>query len=229
MGKSDKLFHKRKAKNAAAHRRRQAKRSAYDRVLIVCEGEKTEPDYFRALIDDLQLNTANIKIAQNTAGSSPRNVVDLALKEYKQEKKASGESYDRVYCVFDKDKHPTYKAALDIIRREKKRGKRGCPIYAVTSVPCFEFWLLLHFVKTTKYFDTGHGSICANVIIDLKKHIPTYEKGEMKTIYQLVKERIPQAIARARQVEQHCESGGTDMPSTKVYALVEYLQQLKKR
>lgn len=228
MGKSDKLFHKRKAKSAVAHRRKQAKRSAYDRVLIVCEGKKTEPDYFTALINDLQLNTANIRIAENTAGSSPRNVVDLALKEYRKEKKATGDSYDRVYCIFDKDNHPTYKAALDIIRREKKRGKKGCPVYATTSVPCFEFWLLLHFIKTTKNFDSGHGSICKNVITDLKKYIPAYEKGEMRTIYQLVKDQTSQAITRAKQIERYCESGGTDMPSTKVYQLVEYLQQLKK-
>ena len=232
MGKSDKLFHKRKAKTAAAHRRKRAARSPYDRVLIVCEGRKTEPDYFRALIDDLQLNTANIRIAENTAGSSPRNVVDFALSEYKKDQKAgkeTGEQYDRVYCVFDKDTHPTYRETLDIIRREQQKGRRGCPVHAVTSVPCFEFWLLLHFAKTTKNFDTGHGSICANVITDLKKYIPAYEKGEMKKIYQLVKDRIPKAVARAKQVERHCESGGTDMPSTKVYTLVDYLQQLKTR
>lgn len=172
------------------------------------------------------MNTANIKIAENTDGSSPRNVVDVARRNYKEDKKNGG-LFDQVYCVFDKDKHSTYRAALDIIRREKKRGKRGCPIHAVTSVPCFEFWILLHFTKTTKNFDTGHGSICKNVITDLKKYIPAYEKGEIKKIYQLVKESTSQAMTRAKQVEQHCKSGRTDMPSTKVYALVEYLKKLK--
>ncbi len=229
MGKSDKLFHQRRAKNIAAHKRKQAKRSPYDRVLIVCEGKKTEPDYFKALIDDLQLNTANIIIAENTAGSSPRNVVDFALEEYKKADRETGEQYDQVYCVFDKDKHESYQEALDIILGQQKKGKRGCPVKAVTSVPCFEFWLLLHFTYTTKNFDTGHGSICANVIDYLKKHIPSYTKGGMKEIYQLVKTRIPKAIKNAEQVESHCKSGDTDMPSTKVYRLVEYLHQLKKR
>ncbi len=229
---SENLFHKRKAKSATGHKRRLAKRSPYDRVLIICEGEKTEPDYFEALIDDLQLNTANVEIAKNTAGSSPRNVVEFALTAYKKDKKegrATGEQYDQVYCVFDKDTHPTYQEALDTFRREKKLGKRGCPIHAVTSVPCFEFWLLLHFTYTTKVFNARRGSLCASVIADLKKHIPSYEKGGMKQIYQLVKEHIPTAIVRAKQVEQHCESGGTDNPSTNVYELVSYLQQLKKR
>ncbi len=65
---NDRLYHKRKARTAASLKRKRAKRSPYDMVLIVCEGEKTEPNYFRALIDDLQLNTANIVIAKNTAG-----------------------------------------------------------------------------------------------------------------------------------------------------------------
>lgn len=190
-------------------------------VLIVCEGEKTEPNYFRALIDDLQLNTANIRIAKNTAGSSPRNVVDTAREEFKKEKE-----YDRVYCVFDKDQHPSYTEALDIIRREKTHGKRGCPIRAITSIPCFEFWILLHFTYTTKAFDTGHGSICGNVISDLKRFLPDYEKGEADT-YQIIKDRIPKAISNAKKVAAYCKSSGTDTPSTEMYSFVEYLRQLK--
>ena len=219
---SDDLYHKRKIRDSRSFKRKQAKRAPYDMVLIVCEGEKTEPNYFRALIDDLKLSTANVKIATNTAGSSPRNVVDTARKEYKEEK-----DYDAVYCVFDKDQHHSYNAALDIIRREKARGKRGCPMHAITSVPCFEFWLLLHFIYTTKGFDIGHGSICANVIFDLKNHIPGYGKGDT-AIYQITREKISTAISNAKKVERHCQTGGTDTPSTNIYKLVEYLQQLKK-
>lgn len=223
MGRgSDKLFHKRKARNISSLRRKRSQKAPYDMVLIVCEGEKTEPNYFRALIDDLQLNTANIKIAKNTAGSSPRTVVDFALQSYKEEKE-----YDNVYCVFDKDQHPSYDEALDMIRREKMR-RRGCPIHATTSVPCFEFWILLHFTYTTKVFDTGHGSICANVISELKKHFSSYEKGEEDT-YHAIRDRLTTAISNAKMIARYCETGGTDIPSTKMHNLVEYLQKLKNR
>ena len=37
---SDDLFHKRKAKRAEEHRREIARRDPYERILIVCEGEK---------------------------------------------------------------------------------------------------------------------------------------------------------------------------------------------
>jgi len=215
---NDQIFKKRKARDAKSLKRRRARRSPYDMVLIVCEGEKTEPNYFRALINDLRLNTANIKIAKNTAGSSPRNVVDVARKEYKKDT-----DYDAVYCVFDKDQHPSYAEALDIIQREKR-----CPIRAITSVPCFEFWILLHFNYTTKGFDTGHGSICANVISDLKRFLPAYEKGEADT-YQQIKDHIPRAISNAKKVAAYCTNSGTDTPSTEIYLFVEYLQGLKSK
>ncbi|MCB2184653.1 MAG: RloB family protein [Desulfobulbaceae bacterium] len=220
MGGSDKLFHKRKARSKASLRRKLSKRDQYDLVLIVCEGEKTEPNYLRALINDLELNTANIKIAKNVAGSSPRKIVDLALQEYKKDKE-----YDRVYCVFDKDRHTDYNEAIDVIKRT--RMGKGHIILATTSVPCFEFWILLHFTYTTKQFDTGPGSICANVISDLKNHMPGYEKGDLNT-YHATKNLLQTAILNATKVEHHCETGGTDMPSTKMHELVEYLQNLKK-
>jgi hypothetical protein len=216
---NDQLFHKRKARTAVSLKRKKARRSPYDMVLIVCEGEKTEPNYFKALIDDLLLNTANIVIAKNVAGSSPRTIADFALKEYKKEKE-----YDRVYCVFDKDRHTTYDNALDKIRRA--RLSKGHSILATTSVPCFEFWLLLHFIYTTKQFDIGPGSICANVISDLKTHLPGYAKGDID-IYQATKNQLDNAIKNCKRVARHCDTAGTDMPSTNIHDLVEYLRNLK--
>lgn len=218
---SDQLFHKRKVRTTASLKRKQARRSPYEMVLIVCEGEKTEPNYFSALINDLQLNTANIVIVKNDEGSSPRTIVDFALEEYKKEKE-----YDRIFCVFDKDRHSTYSWTIDKIR--KTRLEKNHFILAITSVPCFEFWLLLHFTYTTKQFDTYEGSICANVISDLKRYLPGYDKGNVDT-YQVTKDKLVAAIANCKKIEQHCESANTDMPSTKIYELVEYLKNLKNK
>jgi len=54
---SENLFHKRKAKAADRLERRKAKRASYDKVIIVCEGEKTEPNYFNELIDFYEINS----------------------------------------------------------------------------------------------------------------------------------------------------------------------------
>lgn len=215
---SDNLFHKRKARRAESLRRKKAMRASYDTVLIVCEGEKTEPNYFRELRDDLKLNSANIEITGDAGGSSPMNIVDYAFDHY--------EEYDQTFCVFDKDRHTNYQAALSKIR--DKRQRKGHVLRAITSVPCFEFWLLLHFRKTTRNFDTGPGSICDRVITELKRYLPDYEKGA-RGAYIHTMDRIADAVNRAEEVMQHCESVGTDHPSTRIHELVVYLQGLKKR
>lgn len=215
---SDNLFHKRKERRAASLRRARAKRYPYDTVLIVCEGEKTEPYYFKELRDDLQLNTANIEITGDTGGSSPVNVVAYGLKHYKE--------YDKVFCVFDKDRHASYQQALDMIHGKKLRKEHI--ILTITSVPCFEFWILLHFRKTTRNFDTGPGSICDQVIADLKSFLPQYTKGT-RGLYLQIKEMRPAAIKHAREVARHGKGAGTDHPSTQIHELVVYLMDLKKK
>jgi hypothetical protein len=219
MGGGDKLFHKRKARKLSEHGRRKAKRDPYDMVLIVCEG-KTEESYFKGLIRDLKLNTANVQVPHNTAGSSPRNVVDFGLEEYNRTKE-----YDNVYCVFDKDKHSTYKETLDRVKRKKLRKDHS--IHAITSVPCFEFWILLHYKETTKKFYSGQGSPCALVVRDLKEYIPNYEKGG-KVSYASLKGELNKAINNAKKVAACCKASGTDDPSTQIHELILYLHQLKK-
>jgi len=46
---TDNLFHKRRERRTKDIKRRKSVRAPYDKVLIVCEGEKTEPNYFNDL------------------------------------------------------------------------------------------------------------------------------------------------------------------------------------
>jgi hypothetical protein len=98
-------------------------------------------------------------------------------------------------------------------------------------VPCFEIWLLLHFVYTTKAFgSTGaSGSICASVIKELKKkgRIPDYEKGA-KDIFPQLMAKLSDALVHAARLEQHWKEAGCDNPSTQMHILVNYLRKLKK-
>ena len=83
-------------------------REPHDRVLIVCEGKRTEPLYFREIADRYRLSTANIKVIGSGAG--PRTVVRADRKER-----------DRVYCVFDRDEHATFQTACDEARASRLR------------------------------------------------------------------------------------------------------------
>jgi folate-dependent tRNA-U54 methylase TrmFO/GidA len=110
---SEDLFHKRKAKRQQDTVRRNANRKPYDHVLIVCEGEKTEPYYFEEIRVHLDLDSANIKI-DGSCDSSPKSVVDYAEDVFIKERVKAG-NYDRVFCVFDRDQHETFDYALNKI------------------------------------------------------------------------------------------------------------------
>lgn len=206
-------------KNASLRRRRRKPREPYDVVLIVCEGAKTEPAYFTALKNELRLSSANILICGRECGSAPISVVDYAIDECKK----YGD-YNRVYCVFDKDRHVSYAAAVDKVRRTKLPG--GAKFFAITSIPCFEYWLLLHFDATARpYGASARLSPCEELLKDLRIHIADYEKGS--DVFQITYPLVAKAIMRAELRDRNCEADGTDNPSTKIYRLVTYLQSLR--
>jgi hypothetical protein len=106
---TDNLFHKRKERKAELLRRRRAIKEPYDVILIVCEGEKTEPNYFSELKKAFRLSNANVRICGR--GSDPLSVVNFAIEAFRREPE-----FDRVYCVFDRDRHTRYNEAPDMVR-----------------------------------------------------------------------------------------------------------------
>lgn len=216
---SDDLYHKRKAKKARELARRAGQRKARDRVLIVCEGAKTEPNYLKEMRASLNLTNADIEVCGEDCGSDPVSIVRYALERFEEDR-----DFDRVYCVFDKDKHPTYSIAVDYARR--KRMPTGRKLETVKSVPCFEYWVLLHFKATTKpYVGAGGRSACDEVTTELKREFREYGKG-MKGLYKKIGDRTDMAIANARSAMEAAVKTGTDNPSTEMHQLVEYLRNL---
>ena len=220
---TDNLFHRKKVKSVKYLARRKAKRRSYDKVLIVCEGEKTEPFYFKELRIHYDLASANIEVF-GAKGTDPASIFGFARRRFAAEKK-KGDSYDRVYCVFDKDKHQNFLTTVESIRIANPEGV----YFAITSVPCFEFWLLLHFCYTTSPYHSVPGkSACDQVISDLERYLPGYEKGcrnlfsELFTQVEVAKKRATKVCVQAREAQ-------TENPSTRVHELVEYLQNIKQK
>lgn len=213
---SDDLFKKLKARKARDISRRIAKRSENKKILIICEGQKTEPSYFRALKNDYRLLATDIRII-SAKRSDPMSLIKTAEKQY-NESVNEGDPFDSVFCVFDKDEHAHYNDALKTIAKLQPKSV----YYAITSVPCFEFWLLLHYCCTTRQFESKNKSAAEQVVYELKKHINNYEKGD-PNIYAKTKDFISTAIINAKKVNEFSKNNGTDNPSTKVYYLVEQL------
>jgi RloB-like protein len=206
---------------AKSYRRKESIREPYDVVLIVCEGSKTEPEYLKGLQRTSRLSNANITILPGD-GTDPVSIVKHALKLYRQ---ADG-AYDQVFCVFDRDGHVNYQQALDQVGKSPL-GRKG-KLVAITSVPCFEFWVLLHFEYTAAPFTAAGGkSACEKVIEKVRAHFPEYQKA-MVGVYESLLPRADTAITRAQTLAQHNLETGTSNPATKVHELVTYLRGLKK-
>ncbi len=221
---SDDLFRKRKARTGAELQRQKRDRARNTRYLIVCEGTKTEPHYFRELLDDLTIRTQLVRIAPND-GVSPDRVVAHALALYEDDA-ASGDAYDTVYCVFDRDRHTTFDAS---VQRTKDLNGAGIPLVAITSTPCFEIWLLLHFGYTDHPFHpAGKKSVGDQVVaaLKVKKGFGKYGKGQ-KGIYAQLKDNLGDALDNADQLRRHCAATGSTNPATDIDKLVLALRKLE--
>ncbi len=220
---SDDIFHKRRAKSERELRRGAARRAVYEKVLIVCEGSKTEPLYFGEIKDAFEISTANIRISGD-CGSDPLSVVRHGEHLYAEEKRTSpSDPYDRVYFVFDKDSHATFQQAMERIQAIKPRGV----FYAVPSIPSFEYWLLLHYEYTTAPFiRTGNKSAGDMVIASLRRYWPEYAKAAKGVFSHLCHQLSGAKVYAARSLAEAARLG-SDNPSTRVHELVDYLQNMK--
>ena len=189
--------------------------------MIVCEGEKTEPEYLRGLRKACDLNPANIKIV-SADGNDPVSIVREAIQTYRSN---PGE-FDRVFCVFDRDGHANYQQALDLVANSPLG--RGGILTAIVSVPCFEIWILLHYAySSAPVAASGGRSACDNVVAAIRRHLPEYEKA-FDGVFEKIAPMLDAAITHAHRLALHNHGTGSDNPATKVHELVKYLRSLKR-
>jgi RloB-like protein len=184
------------------------------RYLIVCEGSKTEKYYFEDLRDDKGLSSKNVRIVH--AGPDPVTIVKEALKLFKSEK---DDTFDEVFCVFDQE-HDSFEQAVNRINDLSPKK----PFHAITSMPCFEFWLLLHFEYTAQPFNkmpTKSLGKQAEVLLKLKLGFKNYKKSDR--VYKILSGKTQEAIENAQKLEK---SPHGENPSTRVHRLVLALQAL---
>lgn len=225
MGSED-LFHKRKARAAADLLRKKRERERNKRYLIICEGTKTEPQYLRELRDDLRIGQHVVHIPDNDGGS-PDRVVAYAEKLY-DEDAANGDAFDKVYCVFDRDKHTTFDAA---VQKTKDLNAANKPFVAITSTPCFEVWLLLHFGYSDKPFHAASKkSVGDQVVAELKTKpgFAKYGKGQ-QGVYGQLKASLANALTYAARLRAHGVQTGSVNPATEMDTLVKAIQALAAR
>ncbi len=208
--------------------RKQGKTAPYDRILIVCEGSKTEPHYFEEIRQDLRAPTANICILPSQLGTNPLQVVKYAKQLFEKGDSLQNvhpRAFEKVYAVFDRDEHRNYYDALSYAAtldgKLKNDDRKKIPFQAIASVPNFELWLLLHFE------DIRHTLHRDEVIDHLKSYLVGYEKGR-GGYFARTKHLLPTALGRASQLALTNTAYDGAAPYTDVGKLVDLLTELKK-
>jgi hypothetical protein len=190
-------------------RRRPASREPRRRILVVCEGEVTEPKYFRGL---RRKHNPALEIEIDEQHGTPKTLVARAARRKKEAAREATRqrdaflAYDEVWCVFDVDDHP--------LLADAKQQARDNGISLAISNPCFELWALLHFCDQTA------AQPRQRIRQLLKAYIPDYDK-ELPA--PTLMPHLAKAMARARHLEHLAELAGEPgkNPSTGVHLLIE--------
>ena len=203
--------------------REQGTRGKIVRFLIVCEGKKTEPNYFKAFTERWsEVKEVNVK----GCGCSTCQLINEAKKIQENLEHERQVSFDRVWLVFDKDEFKDFNKAIE----DAKKEGMNC----AWSNQAFELWYVLHF----QYLDTG---------VDRKQYIEMIEDKVMKAsksktfkykkndegFYQILQKHgdEEQAIKRAQRLRGSHE-GKVDYaahnPRTEVDLLVDELRHPEK-
>lgn len=197
-------------------RRKPGRKAPRSITLIVCEGE-TEQEYFEAARIKYGLTTAEIILAKNTIGPAPISVVQCA-----EDRCAEPGSYDQVFCVFDRDGHESFDRARERISILAKRKRKQLPIEEAISIPCFEYWVLLHHVRTDAPFHR-----CADAIDKVRSHMPGYEKADAAIARQLMA-KVNDALGNADWVEGRAKNNDYN-PYTSVHHVLRHFAKVPNR
>jgi hypothetical protein len=211
-----------KIRQRAQLERKLNRRASYDRILIICEGEKTEPLYFEEIKQFRRLQTANVKVTHGEYGTSPLQIVKFAEDECLRTKK-----WEDVYCVFDRDEHQHFNNALQRVNalnnKYKNEFKQSIKFTAIPSIPCFELWLLLHFITVTK--ESQRDEIIS--ILRDPKRIREYGKGQSGN-FMRTKDKLEIAYQNEALLKSQRNRHGNENPYTNVGQLVLRLMNLGK-
>lgn len=194
-------------------KRRGPSRQPKIRILVVCEGKKTEPRYLR----QFQHHVRNPRVHIEALGPAgvPLTVVQTAVQQRAladdEAKRQRDENlrWDQVWAVFDMDDHPNVAEAKQLALEHD--------IALAVSNPCFELWAYLHFS------DQGGHIHRDKLRAALQKHLPGYDK---ELAFAKLHGGYDVAVKRARQLDDaaaHAGRAGRN-PTTGVYQLTEIIK-----
>lgn len=179
------------------------------RFLIVCEGSKTEPNYFDALAAEIRVSV-NVRV--EGLGDNTDSLVTRTIEL------RDADDYTQVWCVFDRDSFPSQRFNRAIQMAE------AAGLQVAYSNEAFELWYVLHF----EYLQTGIPR--ADYKDKLTKHLgKKYEKNS-PSMFNDLKARQDTAMRHAARLLSQYEPPNPeqDNPSTSVHLLVQELNKFRR-
>jgi hypothetical protein len=195
-------------------------------IVIVTEGAQTEPKYFEKYRN--RQNNIDIRVVAGRTSAGETDYVSLVRKaiEYREKNQISEANGDAVWVVADGDvnyHNPNPIAAKDLQLSKARKMAQAKEIQIAISNPCFEFWYLLHFQYTTKFFKDYQ-----SVRSTLNSYLVGYEKTF--DVFEQLSPKTKDAIQRAKQLKKYHQKNGkltpfgiAVNPFSDVYKLVENL------
>lgn len=212
-----------KRNNRVEKKRKQSTREIKVYFLIVCEGEKTEPNYFKSF----KTNVKSYVYTIDTLGEGS-NTKDLVRRTIKARDNSS-QIYDSVWAVFDRDSFSPNNFNSAIQLAENNSIKVGWTNEA------FELWYLLHFqyrntsMSRNDYKKAIEDEINAKIETSSKSKKQkkfVYEKNS-NVMYSLLEKYGNQefAITNAEKLIQNhvCNNYSIHNPCTRIHLLVREL------
>lgn len=201
------------AKIVNALKRKTSVRDVRNRFLIVCEGTKTEPNYFRAF----QVDKNIIEVTVEGAGHVTDSLVEKAIEE-KESAEKQKKPYNQVWCVFDRDSNPLQNFNNAIAKARENNIK------IAYSNESFELWYILHFEYLQSALSRERYIEKLNNVLELR-----YQKNS-ENMYNNLKDKQAQAIRNANKLLHNYNppNPAKDNPSTTVHLLVNELNKFLK-
>lgn len=202
------------ARTAKSFERRGARFKPVATVLVLCEDAKSSKLYFQSATIHFRVN---VKVDVAHCGKTdPKGIVQEAIDR--------SSKFDTVFCVIDRDTHPSFDEACSIANKHQEKIK------LIVSYPCFEFWYLLHFGHTTKpYAAVGKQSAGDRLASDLRQcaGMSHYDKSSEELFNDLLP-KLPDARRFSPRILEEAVAARQMNPSTQVHQLIDYLEQLEK-
>ncbi|MDR2642587.1 MAG: RloB family protein [Planctomycetaceae bacterium] len=195
------------------------------KIYIFCEGERTEPNYFR-FFQGFVSNLEIIPIPCANGQSAPKKLKDDAKRRFLHNKNKPPEYIldyglkDMIWFVIDTDRWGNQIDQLKIFCRENNKNYQNW--FVAQSNPCFEIWLYYHF------YDIKPDQTEVEKFHTFKEFVGNKIPGGGGFDHTRMPIEIATAIKNATANFEQQENGQPDQYSTEVFKLATIIYETVK-